>query len=121
LDLSAMSAKLTTMIVNATEQPLTMKAGNRNCFFRLASVKKGGEYAMQLCMDWTYQEFVLEDKSGAGRKLFVNSDDCCDYERITVTECDGKLVVARVPRKQYRSCEQSPLSKKGKLTWRFWQ
>ncbi|KAG0607389.1 hypothetical protein M758_8G024300 [Ceratodon purpureus] len=114
-----MSTKVRTMIVNATEQPLTMKVGNRNCFFRLASVKKGGEYAMELCMDWTYQEFMLEDKSDSGRKLFVNSDDCCDYERITVTESDGKLLVVRVPRKRFQSCEQTS-TKKSKLTWRFW-
>lgn len=84
-------------------------------------MKTGGEYAMELCSDWTYQEFMLEDKSDAGKKLFVNSDDCCDYERITVKESDGKLLVVRVPRKQCNACAQEQTAgKKGKFTWRFW-
>lgn len=106
-----MVTKVTTMIVNETEQPLRMKVGGRNCFCRLASVKIGGEYAMELCMDWTYQEFMVEGTSDARKRLFVNSDECCDYERITIKESDGKLLVVRVPRKR--------VAKKN-TTWRFW-
>jgi len=120
-----MSSTVTTMIVNETQQPLTMKVGNRNHFFRLARVKIGGEYAMEICVDWTYQEFMLEDKRGAGKKLFVNSDDCCDYERITVKESgdsDGKLLGIKVPRKQFSEPEEEVVgAKKGKIfNWRFW-
>jgi hypothetical protein len=70
------------VIANETGQGLTMKVGNRNCFVKLASVKNCSEYTMRLCVDWTYQEFLLEDNHNTGKKIFVNSDDCYDYERI---------------------------------------
>lgn len=99
--------KVTTVIVNQTEQGLTLKVGNPKCYARLTSVKVGGEYRMHLDINWTYQEFVLQDKHDAHRKLFLNSDDCCDYERITVTEADGHMVMHRIPRKQFL-VESSP-------------
>jgi hypothetical protein len=77
-----MANKVATVIANETGQGLTMKVGNRNCFVKLASVKNGSEYTMRLRVDWTYQEFLLEDNHNTGKKIFVNSDDCCDYERI---------------------------------------
>lgn len=68
-----MAPKVATVIANETGQGLTMKVGNRNGFVRYASVEEGGEYTMRLCVDWTYQEFLLEGSSNAGKKLFVNS------------------------------------------------
>ncbi|KAG0579866.1 hypothetical protein M758_4G131200 [Ceratodon purpureus] len=114
-----MEEKLTTMIVNETGHDLVMKVGNRNCFVPLAIVKKRCQHAMELCMNWTYQEFLLETKNlndVVGKKLFVNSDDCCDYERITVKESDGKFVVDRVPRKQFNAEEQTA-ARQGILSW----
>jgi len=78
---------------------------------------------MELGVDWTYQEFMLEDTRGAGKKLFVNSDDCCDYERITVKESaeeEGKLLGVRVPRKRFSEEEDHVGAKKGTFSWRFW-
>ena len=106
-----------------------MKVGNRNCFVRIASVEDGGEYTMRLCMDWTYQEFVLEGSSNPRKRVFVSSDDCCDYERMTVKECDGAFSVATVARKEFRETEQSDtamdehitIAKKGNSCWRFWR
>jgi hypothetical protein len=95
-----MATKLTTVIVNNSGTGLIMKVGNHHHFARLASVKQGGEFKMQVDLNWTYQEFLLEDAADAAKKLTVNSDDCCDFKRITVTEVDGKLDVVRVPRHQ---------------------
>ena len=81
-----MDTKVTTVIVNDTEHGLTMKVGNRNCYARLTSVKKGGEYKMQIDVNWTYQEFLVQDKCNQANQLFINSDDCCDYERITIKD-----------------------------------
>ena len=113
-----MEDKLTTMIVNGTEHDLLMKVGNRNCFVPLAVVKKRRHHAMELCLNWTYQEFLLEENNSdaARKRLFVNSDDCCDFERITVKESDGKFVVDRVPRKQCSAdLEQTGASRKRSL------
>lgn len=93
-----MATKLTTVIVNQTKHRLIIKVGSHRQWARLASMKAGGEYKMQVDVNWTYQEFVLEVDSTM--KLSVNSDDCCDYERITVTETDGKLDALREPRQQ---------------------
>lgn len=95
-----MHTEVTTVIVNATKQGLTMKVGNRN---ELTSVKVGGEYRMQVDVNWTYQELVLQDKCDAEKQVFINSDDCCDYERITIREIDGKFDVQRDLRKQFRN------------------
>lgn len=97
-----MATKLATVIVNESKNGLTMKVGNHHHFARLTSVKLGGEVNMQVDLNWTYQEFLLEDKTDAAKKVFVNSDDCCDYERITITEVNGKLDFVTVPRHQPR-------------------
>lgn len=91
--------KLATVIENATGQGLTMKVGNPQCFVRLASVKKGQRHTVRLCVDWTYQEFLLQGQADAAMTLSVTSDDCCDYERITVKEAHGKFFVDTVARK----------------------
>jgi hypothetical protein len=125
-----MAAKVATVIVNETGQGLTMKVGSRDCFVRIASVEEGGEYTMRHCVDWTYQEFVLEDPSDPGRKLFVNSDDCCDYERITVKECAGVLSAETVPRHEIwdtGGCQlavaehTATAAKREKFSWRCWR
>ena len=87
---------MTTVIVNDTKHRLTLKVGNGNCYSRLPSVKVGGEHKMELDVNWTYQEFVVQDESDRGNQVFISSDDCCDYERIIVKEVDGKLDVHRV-------------------------
>jgi hypothetical protein len=123
-----MDTKVTTVIVNATKQGLTMKVGNRQCFARLTSVKVGGEYRMQLDVNWTYQEFLVQDKSHAHRPLFLNSDDCCDYERITITESgDGKFDIQKDLREQFRTGSCSPIqeleesgSSAPTTTWKSW-
>lgn len=95
-----MATKLTTVIVNQTKHGLIIKVGTHRQLARLASFKAGGEYKMLVDLNWTYQEFVLEGCADATMKLSVNSDDCCDYQRITVTEADGKLDALREPRQQ---------------------
>ena len=94
---------MTTVIVNDTKQGLTMKVGNRHCYARLTSIKVGGEYQLLVDVNWTYREFLLQDKTDARNQLFINSDDCCDYERIIVKEIDGKFGVERDLRKRLRT------------------
>jgi hypothetical protein len=96
-----MQTKMTTVIVNATKQGLTMKVGNHNCHAKLTSVKVGGEYQMQVDVNWTYQEFVLQDKCDAENQVLINSDDCCDYEYITIKEINCKFDVQRDLCKQF--------------------
>ncbi len=101
---------MTTVIVNATKQGLTMKVGNRLCFAKLTSVKMGAEYRLQIDVNWTYQEFLVQDKSDTANQLYLNSDDCCDYERITIKEkSDGKLEVQTLLREQFRSAPCSSI------------
>ena len=38
----------------------------------LRQVKVGGEYRMQVDVNWTYQEFVLPDKRDAENQVFVD-------------------------------------------------
>jgi hypothetical protein len=117
-----MDTKVTTVIVNDTKHGLTMKVGNRNCYARLTSVKRGGEYKLQIDVNWTYQEFLVQDKSDRANQLVINSDDCCEYERITIKEVNGKFDVQRDLRKQVRT---SSTAKEGSSTgtissWKLW-
>nr|PNR30723.1 hypothetical protein PHYPA_027039 [Physcomitrium patens] len=92
---------ITSMIRNASKCILILSAGSGHYFVPVAKVEKGGEYAMRLGMNWAYREFQLEYEDDAGKKVLVTSDDCCDYERITITERDGQLVLDTVPRNHY--------------------
>jgi hypothetical protein len=118
-----MDTKVTTVIVNATKQGITMKVGNRQCYAKLTSVKVGGEYKMQMDVNWTYQEFLLQDKTDAHNQLFISSDDCCDYERITITEnIDGTFDVQRDLREQFRTGSSAvPEERLAKRSpWKVW-
>ncbi|KAG0605735.1 hypothetical protein M758_9G084000 [Ceratodon purpureus] len=117
-----MDTKVTTVIVNNTKHGLTMKVGNRQCYARLTSVKVGGEYKMQLDVNWTYQEFMVQDKARSHNQVFINSDDCCDYERITIQELDGKFNVQKDLRGQFRSsCSAVEEESSGLIsTWKSW-
>jgi hypothetical protein len=96
-----MQTKVTTVIVNATKQGLMMKVGNRNCYAKLTNVKVGGKYECRSCeLD---QEFVLQDKHDVENQVLINSNDCCDYERITIKEINGKFDVQRDLYKQFRT------------------
>ncbi|KAG0590284.1 hypothetical protein M758_1G085000 [Ceratodon purpureus] len=115
-----MDTKVTTVIVNATKQGLTMKVGNRNCYSKLTSVKVGGQYKMQTDVNWTYQEFMLQDKAHSQNQLFISSDDCCDYERITIKEnLDGSFDVHRELRHQFRTGNSIP-ERSTISSWRMW-
>ena len=94
---------MTTVIVNDTKHGLTMKVGSRNCYVKLASFKVGSEYRLEVDYNWTYQEFLLEDKCNAANRLYLSSDDCFDCERITIREMpDGKLAMYTLLRSQLR-------------------
>jgi hypothetical protein len=41
---------------------------------------------MQIHVNWTYEEFLLQENGDAHNQLFISSDDCCDYEHITIKE-----------------------------------
>ncbi|KAG0626394.1 hypothetical protein M758_2G122400 [Ceratodon purpureus] len=122
------SSKVTTVIVNRSGQALILRVGNQNCFAKLATIAAGGEHKVEIDVNWTYQEFSLEPvKAGLLKKIVVNSDDCCDFKRITVTESEGKLQVDKVPRGQF-STHAPPLFNTWRtfftlpkwIKWRFW-
>ncbi|KAG0564706.1 hypothetical protein KC19_8G132500 [Ceratodon purpureus] len=120
-----MDTKVTTVIVNSTKHGLTMKVGNRQCYAKLTSFKVGGEYKMQLDVNWTYQEFLVQDKFHSRNRVFINSDDCCNYERITIMEtADGRFDMQRELREQFRtSCtpiEDEISSGLTPSTWNSW-
>lgn len=97
--LNAMACtKLITAIINRTGQALVLKVGAQNRFAKLATAKVGGEHKVEIDVNWTYQEFLLETATTGATitKVIVNSDDCCDFERITVTESEGKLRVEKL-------------------------
>lgn len=95
---------VTTVIVNASHEALTMKVGSRHCYAKLTSFKVGDEYRLELDVNWAYQEFLVQGKSDAANRLFLSSDDCCDCERITIEEKpDGKLAMHTLLRSQFRS------------------
>lgn len=111
---------MTTVIVNETKHGLTVKVGNRNCYARLTSVKVGGEYQMHLDVNWTYREFLVQDKTDRARQLCINSDDCCDYERITIKEVDGAFDVHRELRQQFRTSSGAVEETSAISSWKLW-
>ncbi|KAG0558805.1 hypothetical protein KC19_10G056300 [Ceratodon purpureus] len=124
-----MATKLTTAISNRTLQALVLKVGNQNYFAKLATVAVGSEHKVEIDVNWTYQEFSLEPVLTAGatlQKIIVNSDDCCDFERITITESDGKLQADKTPRGQLNDADSASFNTWRsyfgwpKFNWRFW-
>lgn len=93
-------SKVQTVIVNHTQQEL--RVGNRNCFAKLAAIPVGGEHEVEIDVNWTYQEFSLEPAGRGGHvmKIIISSDECCDYERITVTMSEGSLRTEKIGRGQ---------------------
>lgn len=87
-----------TVIINQTQQVLVLRIGNRNCFAKLATIEIGGEHEIEIDVNWTYHEFSLEAADCGAKKVLINSDDCFDYEQITVTEGGGNLEVSKVAR-----------------------
>lgn len=118
-------AENTTVIVNNTQQDLTMQVGNHQYFVHFANLAKGDKKNVRVDYNDTYQEFLMGvDK--AGNKLIVTSDECCDYKCITITENDGKFDVQREPRRRFAggsSEDAAPASKKQttRSIWRFWK
>lgn len=80
----------TTVIANATEQVLSMKlvgtSNQQRYCVDYATVDRGGEHTMMVDYNDTYQEYLLLGVDCKGKNLILNSDECCDYKRITITE-----------------------------------
>ena len=123
------STKVSTVIANRTGEVLILKVGNQNCLAKLGTIAVGGEHKVDLDVNWTYQEFSLEQfKQGVTKKIVVSSDDCCDFERLTVTESRGEFQVDKVARGQKSDAPHDvPLISNWssfftwpKLSWRFW-
>jgi len=96
------NTKVVTVIVNRTRQELVLRVGNHNCFAKVATIVDGGEHKIEIDVNWTYQEFCLEP-TNAGlvlQKIILSSDDCCDFELMTVTISEGKLQLEKVARGQ---------------------
>nr|PNR34425.1 hypothetical protein PHYPA_024242 [Physcomitrium patens] len=119
------NSKVTTVVTNQTTHGYTMMVVNRNHYSTLVTLNVGDEYRMRLDVNWTYQEFCLENQDDAAKRFFISSDECCDYESITIEESDGGINVTKVARKHYGadSAQQQQQEEEQKSTskcWRFW-
>nr|PNR45212.1 hypothetical protein PHYPA_014983 [Physcomitrium patens] len=93
-------SKVTTVIHNLTNHVLVLNAGTPRSSAKLATLEIGGEHKIKMDVNWTYQEFMLKGGEDV-QKVVISSDECVDFERIDVSEIDGRLEVQRVPRKQF--------------------
>lgn len=97
----------TTVIANETEQVLTMKlvgtSNQQRYSVDYATVDRGGEHTMIVDYNDTYQEFLLLGVDCKGKNLILNSDECCDYKRITIKEANGEFDVETEAREDYWS------------------
>lgn len=101
----------TTVIANETEQVLTMKlvgtSNQRLYFVDYATVDRGGEHTMIVDYNDTYQEFFLGVDT-RGKNLILNSDECCDYKRITIKEANGEFDVETEAREEWSTGDTFP-------------
>jgi hypothetical protein len=93
----------TTLFVNKTGHAVKMQVGNSQYFSDLTSIKEGGEYKLSVNMNDTYREFAVvsgQDGSSCSKKEIVSSDDCCEFQCITIQEAtDGTgIELLRQPR-----------------------
>ena len=97
----------TTVIANETEQVLTMKlvgtSNQQRYSVDYATVDRGGEHTMIVDYNDTYQEFLVLGVDCKGKNLILNSDECCDYKRITIKEANGEFDVETEAREDYWS------------------
>jgi hypothetical protein len=113
----------TTLFVNQTKGLVKLKVGNSQYSSDVASIEGGGEYRMQVNMNDTYREFLVGVGS-EGKKMIVTSDDCCDYECITIKEDGGNIDLLRQPRAGATAdvvvASPAKASKKSRFTWKIW-
>lgn len=100
-----MEEELKTVIENKTKCDLEIKLFTRNGLVPVGVVKFGSRHTLKHCLSWTFQDYVVETKHAAQEKrlkVTIDSDICCDYERIIVKESvEGKLVVDKEARKPW--------------------
>ncbi|KAG0607611.1 hypothetical protein M758_8G042500 [Ceratodon purpureus] len=111
----------TTLFVNKTGDMVKMKVGNSQYSSDIASIEGGGEYRMHVNMNDTYREFMVGIGDG-GKKAIVSSDDCCDYQCITIKEVNGEIDLLREPRQQATASvvEGTAAAKRPWFTWKLW-
>jgi len=92
------SSTTTTVFVNKSGHVVKLQVGNSQHFSSLASIRDGGEYKLNVNMNDTYREFAV-CLDGSSKKEILSSDDCCEFQSITIQEmADGKLELLRQPR-----------------------
>lgn len=112
-------ASNTTLFVNKTRDMVKMKVGNSQYSSDLASIEGGGgEYRMHVNMNDTYREFMVGIGS-EGKRVIVTSDDCCDFQCITIKEVNGQIDLLREPRQQATSSANTA-AKRPWFTWKMW-
>lgn len=122
------SSSTSTLFVNQTGNVVNMKVGNNRSSTPIASIAGGGQFRMPVNMNDTYREFLVGVDSDARKTVIVTSDDCCDYQCITIKEiADGTIDLLREPRHQQQTdgtakLEQmtSQAAKKPWFAWKMW-
>ncbi|KAG0558541.1 hypothetical protein KC19_10G035900 [Ceratodon purpureus] len=114
-------ASTATRFVNKTTHMVKMQVGSSQYCSVLASIEEGGEYKLHVNVNDTYREFTVAVGSEPGcRKMIVTSDDCCDFQCITIEEVDGKIELLRQPRESQPTVGSTPASKKPWFSWGMW-
>ena len=64
---------------------------------------------------------MVQDQSRSSNQVFIDWDDCCDHERITIQEVDGKFKVEKELREQFRSSPCSCIEEESSISsWKSW-
>lgn len=122
-----------TLFVNQTGNVVNMKVGNTRSSAPIASIAGGEQFRMPVNMNDTYREFLVGVGSDTGnlKTVIVTSDDCCDYQCITIKEiADGTIDLLREPRRQQQQTDgtnsvkldqmtSSPAAKRPWFAWRM--
>lgn len=114
----------TTRFVNKTRHMVKMQVGNNQRYADLASIREGGEYKMHVNMNDTYREFTVgvvgADPADSKAKVIVTSDDCCDFQCITIQEVDGEIELLRQPRDLQQTVMGGTTAAAKKKPWFSW-
>lgn len=96
---------LKTVVENKTEYDLSILLCVRDGLVPKAEVKQSRRLNLWHSLHYTFQDYVVEPKHGttdSRLKVSLNSDICCDYERIVVkVSIRGELVVDKEARQPW--------------------
>lgn len=107
-----------TQISNATTHVMKVQVGSARHASELATVPAGRKHSIEVNVNATYREYIIETDAPGLAKIVVSSDDLCDYKCITIKEENGSLVAEREPRQSNTATpSQTPKKTKWVPAW----